>query len=88
MSWLKDHLVKAVPHLLDPKETVQSARRFFNWYTLPSLEAKAAEQQIAIEHEQAILEGIGLAIEDQKAREKERRVTQSPRIGQGVAKVE
>lgn len=58
--------IAPAPHLLDPKRTVETARQYYNRYAL-SVEAltdRIAEHKRAIEHEQAILAGMELALTD------------------------
>jgi hypothetical protein len=60
-SWLLNQINPA-PHLLDPKETRKSSARYYNGLSVKALEKEIAEYKRAIEHEQAILEGIGDAL--------------------------
>jgi len=58
--------IAPAPHLLEPSSSVESSRRYYLRYATSAawLKERIAEQKRALAHEQAILEGMGLALKD------------------------
>lgn len=65
MTWIRSQLASA-PHLLDPDDTVKSSMAYYARESADTLERRIREQKRAIEHEQAILKGMELALEKTK----------------------
>lgn len=67
MTWLRDQIAPA-PHLLEPAETAAQAEKFFQHRNTDALIEAIARQKRAIEHEQAILDGMIRALHAKERR--------------------
>ena len=65
MTWLRQKIAPA-PHLLEPKDTMVNAKAYWlaeGRFSASHLTTAIAEHERALEHEQAILEGMYQALE-------------------------